>query len=57
MSSLPSILAIPSIGKALEEDGTSNEPWIDKSAVKLLEEFEWYATALKAKRDADGVPS
>lgn len=56
MSSLPSVLAIPSIGKALQEDGTSNEPWIDKSAVKFLDEFEWYATALKAKREADGVP-
>lgn len=56
MASLPSILAIPSIGKALQEDGTSNEDWIDKSAVKFLDEFEWYATALKAKREADGVP-
>ncbi|MBB4004946.1 MAG: NAD(P)H-dependent oxidoreductase [Aurantimonas endophytica] len=56
MSSLPSVLAIPSIGKSLQEDGTSNEPWIDRSAVKFLDEFEWYATALKAKRDADGVP-
>ena len=56
MSSLPSVLAIPSIGKSLQEDGTSNEPWIDKSAVKFLDEFEWYATALKAKRDADGTP-
>ena len=56
MPSLPSILAIPSIGKTLQEDGTSNEPWIDKSAAKFLDEFEWYATALKAKREADGVP-
>ncbi|UIJ72786.1 NADPH-dependent FMN reductase [Aurantimonas sp. HBX-1] len=56
MSSLPSVLAIPSIGKSLQEDGTSNEPWIDKSAVKFLDEFEWYATALKAKREADGTP-
>ncbi|MEF2550470.1 NAD(P)H-dependent oxidoreductase [Aurantimonas sp. A2-1-M11] len=56
MSSLPSILAIPSIGKALQDDGTSTEPWIDKSAVKFLDEFEWYASALKAKREADGVP-
>lgn len=56
MPSLPSILAIPSIGKALQEDGTSNEDWIDKAAVKFLDEFEWYATALKAKREADGVP-
>ncbi|MCB8838948.1 NADPH-dependent FMN reductase [Aurantimonas sp. VKM B-3413] len=56
MPSLPSILAIPSIGKALADDGSANEAWIDKSSVKFLDEFEWYAEALKAKRDAGGVP-
>ena len=57
MPSLPSILAIPSIGKSLGEDGGATEDWIDRSAAKWLDEFEWYATALKAKRDADGTPS
>jgi NAD(P)H-dependent FMN reductase len=55
MPSLPTILAIPSIGKALAEDGTASEPWIDKAVVRFLDEFEWYAQALAAKR-ADGVP-
>lgn len=57
MPSLPSILAIPSIGKSLGEDGAATEDWIDRSAAKWLDEFEWYATALKAKREADGTPS
>jgi NAD(P)H-dependent FMN reductase len=55
MPSLPTILAIPSIGKALADDGTASEPWIDKAVVRFLDEFEWYAQALAAKR-ADGVP-
>ena len=57
MPSLPSILAIPAIGKSLGEDGAATEEWIDRSAAKWLDEFEWYATALKAKREADGTPS
>ena len=56
MPSLPSILAIPTIGKALAEDGTPAEPWIDKAAGRFLDEFEWYATALAAKRAAAETP-
>jgi NAD(P)H-dependent FMN reductase len=56
MSSVPSVLSIPSIGKALQEDGTPNETWIDKAADRLLGEFEWYAEALKARRAAVGTP-
>ena len=55
MPSLPTILAIPSIGKALADDGTASEPWIDKAVVRFLDEFEWYAQALAAKRK-EGVP-
>lgn len=56
MPSLPTILAIPSIGKALADDGTASEPWIDKAVVRFLDEFEWYARALKAQRAAQGTP-
>jgi NAD(P)H-dependent FMN reductase len=55
MPSLPTILAIPSIGKALADDGTASEPWIDKAVVRFLDEFDWYAQALAAKRKG-GVP-
>ena len=56
MPSIPSILAIPSIGKALAEDGAANEPWIDKAAARFLDEFEWYADALKEQRARRSPP-
>ncbi|HVV95312.1 MAG TPA: NAD(P)H-dependent oxidoreductase [Hyphomicrobiales bacterium] len=56
MPSLPSILAIPTIGVAFAEDGRPQEPWIDKAANRFLAEFEWYAEALKARRAAAPPP-
>jgi len=56
MPSVPSVLAIPTIGCALNDDGSTNEAWIDKAADRFLEEFEWYATALKRQREAGGTP-
>jgi NAD(P)H-dependent FMN reductase len=56
MSSVPSILSIPAIGRALSPDGAANEPWIDKAAARLIDEFEWYAEALGAQRAAKGAP-
>lgn len=56
MPSLPSVLSIPSIGRALSDDGVANEPWIDKAADRFLAEFEWYAGALKDKRAKDAPP-
>lgn len=56
MPSVPSVLAIPTIGRALKEDGSPTEEWIDKSADRFIDEFVWYAEALKAQRDAEGTP-
>jgi NAD(P)H-dependent FMN reductase len=56
MPSVPSVLSIPTIGSALNEDGSANEAWIDQAAGRFLEEFEWYAEALKRQRDAGGTP-
>jgi len=55
MSSVPSVLSIPSIHAALTEEGVATEGWIDKAAARQLDEFEWYAEALAARR-AGGVP-
>ncbi|MGD0723830.1 MAG: NAD(P)H-dependent oxidoreductase [Roseiarcus sp.] len=55
MSSVPSVLSIPSIHAALTEAGVATEGWIDKAAARQLDEFEWYAEALAARR-AGGVP-
>ena len=56
MPSVPSALAIPSIGRALKDDGSPNEEWIDKETNRFLDEFEWYAKALKVRREAEGTP-
>jgi NAD(P)H-dependent FMN reductase len=56
MPSVPSVLAIPTIGKALKEDGSATEEWIDKAADRFIDEFVWYAEALEAQRDAQGTP-
>ncbi len=50
MPSIPSILAIPSIGTALDEEGRAAEPWLDRAADRFLAEFAWYAEALAAHR-------
>lgn len=56
MPGVPSVLTIPTIHTALSEDGRPNEAWIDGAADRLLTEFEWYASALATKRDAEETP-
>lgn len=53
--SIPSLLPIPRIGKALDETGKPAEEWLGKAAGKFLDELTWYAEALKAQR-AQGTP-
>ena len=56
MPSVPSIFAIPSIRKALDEDGQpSDAAAFERRFTRFASEFEWYAAALKAAR-AGGVP-
>ena len=55
MPSVPSLCAIPSIGKALEEDGTPTDPRTKKMLDRFLDEFFWYARALKRQRE-EGTP-
>ena len=55
MSSLPSLMPIPSIQNGLSEDGVPADARLDRSMARFLDEFEWYARALKAERDK-GVP-
>lgn len=53
--SIPSLLPIPRIGKALDEAGKPSEEWLGKAAGKFLDELTWYAEALKVQR-AKGTP-
>ena len=55
MSSVPSLMPIPAIQNALSEDGAPADERLKKSMARFLDEFEWYARALKAERDK-GVP-
>jgi len=53
--SIPSLLPIPRVQKALSEAGEPAEDWLGRAAKKFLDELTWYAEALKAKR-AGGTP-
>jgi len=55
MPSIPSLLPIPSIGKALDQDGAVLQEGFARGAGKFFEEFEWTMRALKAEREK-GVP-
>jgi NAD(P)H-dependent FMN reductase len=55
MPSVPSLLPIPRIAQAIDEDGVAIEPLVDRSAKRFLDEFLWYASALKEAR-ASGTP-
>ncbi len=55
MSSVPSLLPIPRVGEALGEDGTPVEARLAISSDRFLNEFLWYASALKAAR-TKGTP-
>jgi NAD(P)H-dependent FMN reductase len=53
--SIPSLLPIPEIGKALDPDGISQQPWLEKSADRFIDELAWYAEALRRQR-REGTP-
>ncbi|MCF2515433.1 NAD(P)H-dependent oxidoreductase [Sphingomonas sp. G124] len=55
MSSVPSLLPIPRIAEAIDENGMAREPIVDRSANRFLDEFLWYAGALAEARTG-GTP-
>ncbi|MFE1601787.1 NADPH-dependent FMN reductase [Methylobacterium sp. ID0610] len=55
MASIPSLLPMPEVQKALDPDGAPLQPWLDKSAGRFLDELTWYAEALRARRQG-GTP-
>ena len=56
MSSIPSLLPIPDIGHALDEAGAVADPRLDRATTRFLDEFDWYARALKREREIFGTP-
>lgn len=55
MPSIPSLLPIGGVQNVFSEDGTVLDERAVGGTKKFLDEFEWYAEALKARR-AGGVP-
>jgi NAD(P)H-dependent FMN reductase len=53
--SIPSILPVPSVQDAFDDDGHPHDESYQKRAGRFLDELEWYANALKTARQA-GVP-
>ncbi len=57
MPSIPSLFPIPRIGQAIDEEGAAKEPRLVQSMTRFLDEFDWYAGALKRERDRSGTPT
>lgn len=55
MPSIPSLLPIPRVGSALDEDGTIKADAVSHGLGKFMAEFTWYALALRRQR-AGGTP-
>ncbi|UDL93863.1 NAD(P)H-dependent oxidoreductase [Lichenihabitans sp. PAMC28606] len=55
MPSIPSLMPIPKIGQALADDGTPSDERTLTSLDRFLDEFEWYAAALKRQK-LQGTP-
>ncbi len=53
--SIPSAFPVSNIHNAFDEDGTPQDTAYDERIVKFLDEFEWYANALKVARQQDDV--
>ncbi len=53
--SIPSLLPIPRVQDAFDDEGRPNDQEYPERAARFLDELEWYANALKAAR-AGGVP-
>ena len=53
MSSIPTMFPISKVQDAFEDDGTPIDDSYPKRIGKFLDEFEWYARALKTARESD----
>jgi NAD(P)H-dependent FMN reductase len=55
MSSIPSVLPIPTVQKALDEHGVPQDQALPRRFARFATELEWYARALREAR-RQGVP-
>jgi hypothetical protein len=50
--SIPSLLPVPRVQEAFEDDGRPRDEAYHRRAARFLDELEWYAKALKTARPA-----
>ncbi|MDP4023038.1 NADPH-dependent FMN reductase [Methylobacterium sp. NEAU 140] len=50
MPSIPSLLPIPRLQKAVDPEGVPQEDWLERAAGRFLDELAWYAEALRERR-------
>ena len=55
MPSIPSLLPIPKIQSAFDDEGRAVDPALERRFARFASELEWYAEALRDRR-ARGVP-
>ena len=55
--SIPSALPISGVGRSFDDEGNALDESYDRRIVKFLDEYEWYANALKKARLAEACQS
>ena len=55
MPSIPTVMSVPCIREALDEAGVASDEHMNRALGRFLDEFEWYARALRRERAA-GMP-
>ena len=53
MIPIPAVFGISKVGESFDNDGKAVDAAYDRRVVKFLDEYEWYANALRAARAAD----
>ena len=56
MPSIPSLLPIPKVESAFDDEGTPKDPKFIERHDEFFEEFLWYMQALRVQRDSGPVP-
>ena len=53
---IPSSFPVSTVGEAFDDDGSAIDTAYDDRIGRFLDEYEWYASALKAARNPDDCP-
>ncbi len=56
MPTISSLLAVPEISKAVDEEGGDQTPWLTRNAERFLAELGWWAAAAKRQKALTGPP-